>query len=294
MELFGEEKLVSTDWVADHGSQSDVVLLEVDVDTSSYDQGHIPGAIGWNWQTQLQDQRKRDLLGPEEFQKFARESGIHSDSRVVLYGDNNNWFAAWALWQLEYYGFENTVLMDGGREKWMNENRPMTDEVPDVQQGDFVVEEPDESIRAYRQQIEEQLSETGFSLVDVRCSEEYRGEIIAPEGMSETAQRGGHIPGAINIPWKEAVSADGTFKDRSELEELYRSRGVDPDGEVVTYCRIGERSSHTWFVLHHLLGFENVKNYDGSWTEWGNLVGNPIETGEEIKGHPASAGVCKE
>lgn len=287
-------RLVSTDWVADNYDDPDVVVLEVDLDTSAYDHGHIPGAVAWNWKTQLQDETTRDLVSRSDFEQLVRESGINNDSRVVLYGDNHNWFAAWALWQLEYYGFENAALMNGGREKWHQEGRSFSNDEPTIEPGNFTAEAPDESIRAYRHEIEEKLEDGNVSLVDVRCAEEYRGEIIAPEGMSETAQRGGHITGARNIPWSLAVNEDGTFRSPEKLKQLYESRGVSSEGETITYCRIGERSSHSWFVLTHLLDYDDVKNYDGSWTEWGNLVAAPIETGEGIEGHPAAAGVCEE
>jgi thiosulfate/3-mercaptopyruvate sulfurtransferase len=274
------EPIVSTEWVENHLDDPDVVLLEVDVDTSSYDESHIPGAVGLSWRSQLQDQVERDLLDQEEFQELAREAGIDNDDHVVLYGDNFNWFAAWALWQFNYYGFENTSLMDGGREKWLNENRPVTTEVPDPAPGNFSAEEPNEELRAYRDDVQAMIDSGKPSLVDVRSTQEYTGEVLAPEGMSETCQRGGHVPGASNITWKEAINDDGTFKSEEELREIYESKGIKPENETITYCRIGERSSHSWFVLKYLLGYENVRNYDGSWTEWGNLVAAPVETGK--------------
>jgi len=272
--------VVSADWVEDHLDDPDVKLLEVDVDTSSYEEGHIPGAVGLSWRTQLQDQVERDLLDREEFEELVREAGIDNDDHVVLYGDNFNWFAAWALWQFNYYGFDNTSLLDGGREKWVNEDRPWTTEVPDPSPGNFTAEEPDDSLRAYRDDVKEMIETGQPSLVDVRSTEEFTGEVLAPEGMSETCQRGGHVPGATNITWKSAINDDGTFKSVDELKEIYEGQGITPDNETITYCRIGERSSHSWFVLTKLLGHENVRNYDGSWTEWGNLVAEPIETGE--------------
>lgn len=272
------EVLVSTQWVADHQNDPKVRLVEVDVDTSAYDQGHVAGAVGWNWQTQLQDNVRRDLITKQALEQLLGQSGISNDTTVVLYGDNNNWFAAYALWQLKYYGHKDARLMNGGRKKWAEEKRPLTTEVPKVTPTTYRASGPDESLRARKEDVFAviETKDTG-RLVDVRSVDEFTGKIIAPPGMNETAQRAGHIPSAANIPWGQAANEDGTFKSADALKQLYEGKGVKGSGEVIAYCRIGERSSHTWFVLKYLLGYRNVKNYDGSWTEWGNLVGAPIE-----------------
>jgi len=274
------EVLVSTDWVAQHTKDPKVRIVEVDVDTTAYEKGHIEGAVAWNWQTQLQDNVRRDLLGQKQLEELAGKSGISSDTTVVLYGDNNNWFAAYALWQLKYFGHKDARLMNGGRKKWELEGRPFTTQVPQITPTSYKASRPDEDIRARRKLIEEVLDKRNAHLVDVRSPDEFTGKVIAPPGMSETAQRGGHIPGAISVPWAKAANDDGTFKSYDELVKLYEGEGVRPDREAIAYCRIGERSSHTWFVLKYLLGFDKVRNYDGSWTEWGNLVDAPIEKGE--------------
>jgi thiosulfate/3-mercaptopyruvate sulfurtransferase len=272
------EVLVTTEWAAQHGNDPNVRLVEVDVDTSAYDQGHIAGAVGWNWQTQLQDGVRRDLISKAELEQLLGRAGISNDTTVILYGDNNNWFAAYALWQLKYYGHKDVRLMNGGRKKWVEEKRPLTTEAPKVTPTTYRATGPDESIRARRVDVEAVLAKRNHSqLVDVRSVDEFTGKIIAPPGMTETAQRGGHIPGAANIPWAQAANEDGTFKSADALTQLYGAKGVAGANDVIAYCRIGERSAHTWFVLKYLLGFETVKNYDGSWTEWGNLVGAPIE-----------------
>ncbi len=272
------EVLVSTQWVADHLSDPKIRLVEVDVDTSAYDQGHIPGAVGWNWQTQLQDLVRRDLVDKAGFERLLGQSGVANDATVILYGDNNNWFAAWAFWQLKYYGHSDARLLNGGRKKWLEEKRPITTEVPRTTPATYRAKNPDESIRARRDHVYAVIDQrSAGQLVDVRSPDEFTGKIIAPPGMTETAQRGGHIPGAANIPWAQAANEDGTFKPADALRQLYQSKGVTGENEVIAYCRIGERSSHTWFVLRYLLGYQNVRNYDGSWTEWGNLVGAPIE-----------------
>ena len=277
MSGYAKDVLVSTEWVAQRLGDPGVKLVEVDVDTEAYKEGHAPGAIAWNWTTQLQDRVTRDILSKEQISELLSASGISNDDLIVLYGDNNNWFAAYAYWQLKIYGHEKVKLMDGGRKKWLAENRPLTKDVPAPQRADYVAKEPDLSLRAHASEILGKLNKAGVGLVDVRSPQEFSGELLAPPGLSETAQRAGHIPGAANIPWAQAVKEDGTFKPADELKALYGGKGITSDKEIVTYCRIGERSSHTWFVLHELLGYPNVKNYDGSWTEWGSMVGVPIE-----------------
>jgi len=274
------EVLVSTQWVAEHLNDPKVKVLEVDVDTDSYDRGHIRNAIGWNWQTDLQDRVMRDVADGRTFAELCRRSGIQPDDTVIIYGDSNNWFAAWALWQFKYYGHKDVRLMNGGRKKWELEKRELTTDRPKITRSNYPAPATDESIRAYRREVMDTLGQKVINLVDVRSPDEYTGKIIAPPGMSETAQRAGHIPGAKNIPWSKAANEDGSFKSPAELQKLYADAGVDPAKPTIAYCRIGERSSHTWFVLRYLLGRQNVKNYDGSWTEWGNLVGAPIEVGE--------------
>jgi len=272
------EVLVTTQWAQDHANDPKVRLIEVDVDTTAYDQGHIAGAVGWNWQTQLQDNIRRDLIAKPALEMLLGQSGVSNDTTIVLYGDNNNWFAAYAFWQLKYYGHKDVRLINGGRKKWIEEKRPLTTEAPKVTPTSYRATEPDDSIRAYREDVLQIVdNKTSGSLVDVRSVDEFTGKIIAPPGMSETAQRAGHIPGAANIPWAQAANEDGTFKSVEQLKQLYQGKGVNGSGETIAYCRIGERSSHTWFVLKYLLGYNDVKNYDGSWTEWGNLIGAPIE-----------------
>jgi thiosulfate/3-mercaptopyruvate sulfurtransferase len=248
------------------------------VDTSAYDQGHIPGAVGWNWQTQLQDTLRRDLADQRSFSQLAGNAGITPETTVILYGDNNNWFAAWGFWQMKYYGHKDVRLMNGGRKKWLEEKRGISTDAPKIQPTNYAAKAPDTSIRAKREDIFSVLERRSpAKMVDVRSVDEFSGKVIAPPGMNETAQRGGHIPGAANIPWAQAVAEDGTFKPADALRQLYAGKGITGEQEVIAYCRIGERSSHTWFVLNYLLGYKNVRNYDGSWTEWGNLVGAPIE-----------------
>jgi thiosulfate/3-mercaptopyruvate sulfurtransferase len=274
------EALVSTEWVAGHLSDPAVRLIEVDVDTAAYNLGHAPGAVGWNWQTELSDRLRRDLTPKAELERLLSEAGVTPHMTVVLYGDNNNWFAAWAFWQLKMYGHEDVRLMNGGRKKWAAEDRPLNTDVPSYPKTSYHAKDPDLSIRAFRDQVLQALTSGSVALVDVRSPKEYSGELLAPENLpQEGAQRGGHIPGAANIPWAQAVNDDGTFKPREQLEALYHGKGITPGRETIAYCRIGERSSHTWFVLTYLLGHENVRNYDGSWTEWGSLVGAPIERG---------------
>ena len=272
------EVLVTTEWVAAHSKDPGIRLVEVDVDTTAYDQGHIDGAIAWNWQTELQDAIRRDLADPRAFESLLGKAGVSPESTVVLYGDNNNWFAAWAFWQLKYYGHDKVLIMNGGRKKWVEEKRPLTTDKPVVNAAGYKVKTPNASIRAKRDEVLAAVEKkSGAQLVDVRSPDEFSGKIIAPPGMTETAQRAGHIPGAASIPWSQAVNEDGTFKSADALKQLYGSKGITGDKEVIAYCRIGERSSHTWFVLKYLLGIKEVRNYDGSWTEWGNLIGAPIE-----------------
>jgi thiosulfate/3-mercaptopyruvate sulfurtransferase len=272
------EVLVSTEWIAAHAKDPGLRLVEVDVDTTSYDQGHIAGATSWNWQTELQDAIRRDLANPQAFEELLGKAGISPDSTIVLYGDNNNWFAAWAFWQLKYYGHEKVLIVNGGRKKWLDEKRPLTTDKPAVSATTYRVKAANASIRAKRDDVLAAVEKRSHAqLVDVRSADEFSGKIIAPPGMTETAQRGGHIPGAASIPWAQAVNEDGTFKSVDALKQLYGGKGITGDQEVIAYCRIGERSSHTWFVLKYLLGIKDVRNYDGSWTEWGNLIGAPIE-----------------
>ncbi|MEC8910169.1 MAG: sulfurtransferase [Chloroflexota bacterium] len=272
------ESLVSIDWVAEHGSDDNVRLVEVDVDTASYDQGHIDGAVGWNWQSQLQDTISRNLVGKEGMEQLLGSAGIDNSTTVILYGDNNNWFAAWAFWQLKYYGHDDVKLMNGGRSKWEAEGKPLTTAIANPGTKSYTAKDPNEDIRAYRDQVLSKVGAASVSLVDVRAPAEYNGELLAPENLpQEGSQRGGHIPNAANIPWGQAVAEDGTFKSADELQSLYGGKGIDGNKEIIAYCRIGERSSHTWFVLTQLLGHDNVRNYDGSWTEWGSIVGAPIE-----------------
>ncbi len=271
------EVLVSTAWVAEHLNDPRVRLVEVDVDTASYEQGHVPGAVGWNWSTQLCDTVRRDIIPKAQFERLMSESGIAHDTTVVLYGDNNNWFAAWAFWQMKIYGHEDVRLMNGGRKKWIEEGRELTQAVPQVTPTTYQAKDPDYSIRAFLPEVQRAVEAGNVGLVDVRSPQEFTGEILAPPGLPETCQRGGHIPGARNIPWGLACNDDGTFKTADELRALYEGQGITPDKPAIAYCRIGERSSHTWFVLTYLLGYPDVKNYDGSWTEWGNLVAAPVE-----------------
>lgn len=272
--------LVDTQWVLEHHKDPNVRVVEVDYDpTSNYNQGHIPGSVLFDWKADLNDQVNRDILSKEQLESLLGRNGVSNDTWIILYGDFNNWFAAYAFWDLKYYGVENVKLMNGGRKKWLLEDRPLTKDIPTYDKTAFKASEPDVKIRVLKDEVIQALKREGKVLVDVRGPKEFSGEILAPpEYPTEQAQRGGHIPGALNIPWGQAVNdADGTFKGRSDLEALYQSKGVVPQKEVIAYCRIGERSSHTWFVLTYLLGYPNVKNYDGSWTEWGNSIRIPIE-----------------
>jgi thiosulfate/3-mercaptopyruvate sulfurtransferase len=275
--MAASDVLVSTQWVADHLSDPNVRLVEVDVDTNAYSEGHSSGARGWNWTSQLQDQVRRDVISRESLEQLLSESGISNDDTIVLYGDNNNWFAAYAFWVLEMYGHRNLKLMDGGRKKWLDENRPTTKDEPAVTKTSYRAQEPNAKMRAKREEVLASIGKANRALVDVRSPAEFSGEILAPPGLQETAQRGGHIPGAANVPWAQAVREDGTFKSVDDLKNLYQAKGVSPDKEVIAYCRIGERSSHTWFVLKHILGYDDVRNYDGSWTEYGSMIDVPVE-----------------
>ena len=271
--------LVDTTWVKSFLGDTKVRVVEVDYDpTANYNLGHAPGAVLVDWKKDINDPVSRDILSKEALEHLFGRLGIANDTKIVLYGDFNNWFAAFAFWVFKYYGVENVVLMNGGRKKWIEEDLPMTKDVPSYPMATFMAKPADDTIRVYIDYVREAIRMKDKVLVDVRGPKEFTGEILAPpEYPTEHAQRGGHIPGAKNIPWGQAVREDGTFKTADELMALYEGRGVTRDREVVTYCRIGERSSHSWFVLKYLLGYPNVKNYDGSWTEWGNLVRTPIE-----------------
>jgi thiosulfate/3-mercaptopyruvate sulfurtransferase len=273
------EVLVETDWVRNNLGKPGLKLVEIDVDTKAYDAGHIPGAVGFNWQTQLQDQVRRDILSKAAFEKLVGDAGISPNDTVIVYGDNNNWFAAYGFWLFKIYGHQDVRLMNGGRVKWLNEaDKPLTTEKLNPKPVPYKAAEPNIALRALVADVLEASRGGRLNLVDVRSPDEFTGKVIAPPGMSETAQRGGHVPGAKSIPWTTAVQANGTFKSADELRSIYLDqKGVDPKKHSIAYCRIGERSSHTWFVLKYLLGLENVRNYDGSWTEYGNLIGAPIE-----------------
>ena len=273
------EVLVSTDWVAENTSNPSVRIVEVDVDTKAYDEGHIPGAAGWAWNTQLCDTVQRDIVPKAAFEELMGGAGIGNDTTVILYGDNNNWFAAWALWQLKIYGHGDVRLMNGGRKKWVAEGRDLTTDAPALSTAQYTVSGGDSSIRAFLAGVQKSVAEGSHELVDVRSPDGFSGKILSPPGLPETCQRGGHIPGASNIPWAKACNEDGTFKSRDELDALYTAAGITGTKPVIAYCRIGERSSHSWFVLNYLMGLDNVTNYDGSWTEWGNLVGAAVERG---------------
>ena len=274
---YAKDVLVDADWAVQHIEDPDIRFVEVDVDTNAYDEGHIPGAVAWNWTSQLSDGVRRDIVSREELSRLLSDSGIGPETTVVLYGDNNNWFAAWAYWQLKLFGFDDVRILNGGRKLWVAQGLPTSTDVPSYEATGIQVGDADFSHRAFRDDVLSQIDSPG-ALVDVRSPAEFNGELLAPAALpQEGAQRAGHVPGAANIPWAAAVNEDGTFKSADELRDLYAAKGITGDKDIIAYCRIGERSSHTWFVLHELLGFERVRNYDGSWTEYGSLVGVPIE-----------------
>jgi thiosulfate/3-mercaptopyruvate sulfurtransferase len=284
------EALVSTEWLLTHHSDRSVRVVEVDVDATAYDEGHVPHSIAWAWHSQLCDRVCRDILSPSQFEKLMASSGITPTTTVVIYGDNNNWFAAWALWQMKIYGHKDVRIVNGGRKKWLSEGRELSTDIPKIQKTAYRALPADLSLRAFLFQVQSAIQNSSVDLVDVRSPQEFSGSLLAPPGLHETCQRGGHIPGACNISWSKTCNGDGTFKTFDELKSLYGAGGIDGSKPVIAYCRIGERSSHTWFVLKYLLGLENVMNYDGSWAEWGNLVGAPVEKGESTnEGSPMSA-----
>lgn len=279
MEYAHPEVLVDTQWVEDHLKDPKVRVAEVDYDPkANYKLGHAVGAVLFDWKEDINDPLTRNIFSKQSCEDLLQRAGISNDMTLILYGDFNNWFAAFAFWVFKYYGYDDIRLMNGGRKKWLEEDRPLSKDIPEYPKGNFKAAEPDKSIRVFLNYVRESLGSSQKVLIDVRSPKEFTGEILAPpEYPTEHAQRGGHIPGALNIPWSQAVSEDGTFKSAEELKKLYESKGITSDKEVITYCRIGERSSHTWFVLKYLLGYPDVKNYDGSWTEWGNMIDNPIE-----------------
>jgi thiosulfate/3-mercaptopyruvate sulfurtransferase len=278
MSDYAKDVLVPTDWVAEHLDDDSIRIVEVDENPGLYAEAHIPGAIGFDWKEDLQDPVKRDFLGPEDFGELMGSRGISNDHTIVLYGDRNNWFAAYTYWYFRYYGHDDVKLMNGPREKWIGEDRETTTDAPSHEATTFTAQPGDDSIRAKRDEVGSELN-SDTRLVDVRSPQEFSGELIAMAGYEqEGAQRSGHIPGAASVPWAQAVNEDGTFKSADDLRQLYTDKGVLADGKpIIAYCRIGERSAHTWFVLSELLGEDGVRNYDGSWTEWGNLVDVPIE-----------------
>ncbi|HEY9485121.1 MAG TPA: sulfurtransferase [Nitrososphaeraceae archaeon] len=279
MEYANPNVLVDTQWVEDHLDDINVRIAEVDYDPkANYNLGHIPNSLLFDWKRDINDPLTRNILSRDDCSTLLQKAGINDNTTLILYGDFNNWFAAFAFWVFEYYGMKNTKIMNGGRKKWLEEDRPISKDIPSFPMGNFKPTGPNPALRAFLSQVRESLELDKTKRIDVRSPQEFSGEITAPaEYPTEHAQRGGHIPGAVNIPWAKAVNDDGTFKSADELTKLYHTVGITPEKEIITYCRIGERSSHTWFVLKHLLGYPDVKNYDGSWTEWGNMIDNPIE-----------------
>ena len=273
------EVLVETDFVAEHLTHGEFKLIEIDVDTEAYAQGHLAGAIGFNWQTDLEDTLRRDVPDKDQWESLLSKAGISNTDTLVLYGDNNNWFATFGYWLFVIYGHDKSKLklINGGRRKWVAEGRALSTDVPTPVPSVYTASDPNWELRAYRDEVLQKLGDPNVTLIDVRSADEFTGKVIAPPGMNETAQRGGHIPGAQSAPWLNAVKEDGTFKSAADLTEYYASKNVSEGKDVIAYCRIGERSSHTWFVLYNLLGYEKAKNYDGSWTEWGSIIGAPIE-----------------
>ncbi len=289
------EVLVETDWVAQNLSDGGFKLIEIDVDTDAYAQGHLPTALGFNWQTELEDTLRRDVPDKATWEALLSKSGIANDDTLVLYGDNNNWFATFGYWLFVIYGHDRAKLklINGGRKKWVAEGRELMTDIPTFPPTTYRASEPNWSLRAYRDEVLSKLGSPNLTLIDVRSPDEFTGKVIAPPGMSESAQRGGHIPGAASAPWLNAVNEDGTFKSADELRSFYAGKGVSEGKDVIAYCRIGERSSHTWFVLYNLLGYEQAKNYDGSWTEWGSIIGAPIEREvSTVAGQGGDAKVC--
>ena len=279
MEYAYPDVLVSTQWVNDHLNDSKVRIVEVDYNpTTSYLIGHIPGAVLFDWKQELIDVTKREVISKEVLEDLLQRAGVNNDTILVVYGDFKNWFATFAFWMFKYYGFKDIRLMNGSRKKWFDEDRPLSFDIPSYSRGNYKASDPDKSIRAFMRYIQEAIGCPDKILVDVRSNDEYNGTTLAPsEYFSEYGQIGGHIPGAINVPWNLMVNEDGTFKSQGELKNLYESLNITSEKEVITYCGIGERASYTWFVLKYLLGYPNVKSYDGSWLEWGNTIGNPIE-----------------
>jgi thiosulfate/3-mercaptopyruvate sulfurtransferase len=277
---YAKDVLVEPEWLEEHLNDQAIRIVEVDENPELYAEAHIPGAIGFDWKVDLQDPVRRDFLSPQAFGQLFGSRGVSNDHTIVLYGDRNNWFAAYTYWYLKYYGHNKMLLLNGPREKWISDGRPVSADVPSYAAAEFVAQPGDEAIRAWRDEVLAAIDDDSTRLVDVRSPAEFAGEIISPTGYEqEGAQRAGHIPGAASVPWAQAVREDGTFKSAEELRELYTAKGVLNGDAIVAYCRIGERSAHTWFVLHELLGHDRVKNYDGSWTEWGSLVGVPVQTG---------------
>jgi thiosulfate/3-mercaptopyruvate sulfurtransferase len=279
MEYAYPDVLVSTQWVNDHLNDSKVRIVEVDYNpTTSYLIGHIPGAVLFDWKQELIDVTKREVISKEVLEDLLQRAGVNNDTILVVYGDFKNWFATFAFWMFKYYGFKDIRLMNGSRKKWFDEDRPLSFDIPSYSRGNYKASDPDKSIRAFMRYIQEAIGCPDKILIDVRSNDEYNGTTLAPsEYFSEYGQIGGHIPGAINVPWNLMVNEDGTFKSQGELKKLYESLNITSEKEIITYCGIGERASYTWFVLKYLLGYPNVKSYDGSWLEWGNTIGNPIE-----------------